>query len=67
VFSFITKLRKKDLKDCAPSASGVDLDTSWQITVTVTHVDTAASRVTNRLKRAYDARLNLETSIRLGG
>jgi hypothetical protein len=29
-------------------------------------VDTAASRVTNRLKRTRDTRLNFETSIRLG-
>jgi len=58
---------KRASKGRFPSASGVDQATLWQTMAIVTPVDTAASLVTSKLKRASEARLNLETSIWFGG
>jgi len=64
-FSRITKLMKRSLRGCFPSARDVDQATSWLIMAIVTPVDIAVSRGTSKLKRASDTYLTLETSIAL--
>ena len=65
-FSPITKLMKRGLNGCFPSASAVGQDTLWLIMVIVTPVGIAVSRDISRLKLARDTCLNLEASIGLG-